>query len=144
MNFFFSLLVKLKSFFFYHSNCKCIFIFFKYIRLLFGLDGCVLAKLSIFYPLDLLGHISDRESSTSLDTSHFKYIGIHHLLSFSGTPTWFMLLPNFVHGCTPTTFGKWFHFQSPGHSFLRLLQHWDISSGGEVTERRVVSHSMLR
>ena len=62
----------------------------------------------------------------------------------SGTPTWFLLLLNFVHGCTPTTIGKWFNLQSLGHSFLRLLQHWDISSGAEVTERRVLSQSMLR
>ena len=56
--------------------------FLKYIRFLFGLNGCVLAKLSTFYTSDLLRHISDRESSTSLDTSHFKSIGIHNLLSF--------------------------------------------------------------
>ena len=61
----------------------------------------MLAKLSTFYISDLLGHISDGESSTTLDSSHFKYIGIHNLLSLFGTPTWFLLLLKFVHGCTP-------------------------------------------
>ena len=134
----FSQITQLKSFFFSQSNCNCIFIFIKYIRFLLGLDGYVLAKRLTFYTLDLLGHISDWQPSTSLDTSKFNYVGILKLLSLSGFPTWSLLLSNFVHGCIPNTIGKWFSFQSPGHSFLNPLKYRDISSGGAATGRRIV------